>query len=376
MPEDLDAFRTALCTDFARMLPPDRKHEKTSHTFPSYAYAEPSDKGRYLLAVLGHFERVPDAFQVLMHGYWRDVLIRLGGAPVERNPALRQELLRTLEKRLKSKNGELVFRTDEERQRLAREAIRFGRKVQREERFISYSELEKSWRTLAEESLRDTPEIGEDDQRFYLNVNHLNRSIQYLCQREVIFQGQEWQCQTCFNRNWATIEAMTRTLACEVCGRKEPAPVSSNWHFRANPFVLDAYREHGIEAVIWTLWQLSERAQMSFYFAPSLWLWNKYPDRRDAMADAEVDLLVVVDGTLYQVEAKTSPVIDSEGVNQLVSVAGRIRPDVLLLSFMDEPNGNMATVKSHVQQKLGTDIRVELMGLDPNLLARDALLPG
>jgi len=216
---------------------------------------------------------------------------------------------------------------------------------------------------------------GNRDRSFYFNVNHLNRSIQYLCQREIVFQGKEWQCQTCFNRNWTTIEAMTRTLACEVCGRKEPAPVSGDWHFRANPFVIDAYREHGIEAVIWTLWQLSERARRSFYFAPSLWLWNDYPDRRDSVADAEVDLLVVVDGALYQVEAKTSPVLDSEGVNQLVSVASRIRPDVLLLSFMDEPNGNMAGVKSQVQQRLGRDIRVELMGLDPNLLVRDALLP-
>jgi hypothetical protein len=33
----------------------------------------------------------------------------------------------------------------------------------------------------------------------------LRQSVQHLCQREVLFQGREWRCRTCYNRNWIGI---------------------------------------------------------------------------------------------------------------------------------------------------------------------------
>src|SRR5262249_15517815 len=101
-----------------------------------YAYAEPSDKGRYLLAVLKHFETLPDAFDVLMNGYWRDVLISLGAVPVEKNTGLRGELISTLRKRLGRPKGDLTFSSETELDRLARESIRVGRMAGRSDRFV------------------------------------------------------------------------------------------------------------------------------------------------------------------------------------------------------------------------------------------------
>ena len=125
------------------------------------------------------------------------------------------------------------------------------------------------------------------------------------------FRG-EWQCRNCFNRNWITIDRTGPTLECQICKQTVPAPVSGDWHFRPNGFVLEAYREHGVEAVIWTLWRLWQSCRRSFYFAPSMWLWQSYPESRDQGPDAEVDALAVADGRLYLCEAKSAAGMDRE----------------------------------------------------------------
>jgi hypothetical protein len=103
----------------------------------------------------------------------------------------------------------------------------------------------------------------------------------------------EWRCPRCFNQNWVIIDDLSRTLTCEVCRHKEAAPASNDWHFRANGFLIEAYRDHGVEAVIYGLFQLWERSQNSFYFVPSLNLWGDYPEKEGARR-IEIDALAVV----------------------------------------------------------------------------------
>jgi hypothetical protein len=130
IPEDIDAFRHALCAR-SEWLPFARARADSPQGRPRYAYAEPSDKARYCLAVLRHFDGLPDAFRVLMHQFWRDVLTELGAVPVEKNSALRRELVTTLRKRLGRRTSAFRFDADEDMDRLASEAIRFGRKAGR-----------------------------------------------------------------------------------------------------------------------------------------------------------------------------------------------------------------------------------------------------
>jgi hypothetical protein len=277
-----------------------------------------------------------------MHKFWREVLIELGAAPVEKNPALRTELVTTLRKRLGRLTGGLRFDTDEDVDRLAREAIRFGRKAGREPRFIYYGILLTKWQALVEASLHEAAHLSDEEKNVYRDPRYLDRSIQHLCRQKILFQGLEWQCRHCYNRNWVAIDNMRGILECEVCRRTQPAPVSGDWQFRASQFVLDAYREHGVEPVIWTLWRLSEQARRSFYFAPSMCLWEQYPETSGAKLDIEVDALVVVDGELYLCEAKTSPGLNSLQVEQLSAAASRIRPNVLLISCMEPPTAGLS----------------------------------
>src|SRR6185437_12061973 len=115
-PEDIAAFRVGLCAR-SEWSTFDRNRTDGPQGRERYSYAEPSDKGRYLLAVLERFGGLPDAFEVLMNGFWRDVLIGLGATPVERNVSLRAELITTLRKRLNQRTDDLVFRSEEELER-------------------------------------------------------------------------------------------------------------------------------------------------------------------------------------------------------------------------------------------------------------------
>jgi len=165
-------------------------------------------------------------------------------------------------------------------------------------------------------------------------------------------------------------------LKCGVCGQTQSAPVSGNWHFQANSFLLEAYREHGVEAIIWTPWQLWFLvARRSFYFAPSMWLWEQYPQNKQDGPTVEIDALAVVDGNLYLCEAKTSAVLDRSQREQLVAAATRIRPDVLLLSTMDEPGSGLKEAVAELQRDIGNDTKVDLMEFRPEALDQREVLP-
>src|SRR5262249_41070206 len=97
---------------------------------------------------------IPDAFDVLMNGYWRDVLISLGAVPVEKNTGLRGELINTLRKRLRRPKGDLTFSSGTELDRLARESIRFGRMAGKSDRFIDYATLHERWKALLDADLK------------------------------------------------------------------------------------------------------------------------------------------------------------------------------------------------------------------------------
>jgi hypothetical protein len=311
-----------------------------------------------------------------MNGYWREILRELGAVPAEKNEAAKAQLLRTLRKRLGQPNGRLIFDTDNQVDRLAREALRAGRALARERRFIPYSKLHEKWERLVDEFIKENPRLeGQSDDMDVRKVQNLNQSIQHLCAREMLFQGQEWQCRTCYNRNWVSLDNMERRLICAVCHRDEPAQVGGEWHFRPNPFVIEAYREHGCEAVIWALWQLADTATQSFYFTPSMRFWQKYPASRKDEKDAEIDAVAVVDGAVYTVEAKSSSRIDDAEISPLVMVAERIRPDVMLVASMEAENSEWRRAMARLEKELPTCTMLERLHFSETALDRSPWLP-
>lgn len=97
-----DLYRT-------RFVPSSGGDESVSPKIMDIKY---SDKGRYLLGTLQHFESLPDAFSTLMHDYWRETLRGLGANPSHLNDDLESKFSKILAKRLRS-NGSDWEATDE-----------------------------------------------------------------------------------------------------------------------------------------------------------------------------------------------------------------------------------------------------------------------
>jgi hypothetical protein len=103
-------------------------------------------------------------------------------------------------------------------------------------------------------------------------------------------------------------------------------------------------------------------------------LWEQYPETPGAKP-VEVDVLVVVDGTLYLCEAKTSAALDPSQVDRLLNAASRIRPDVLLISCMEPATAALRTAVNTLQTGLGPDIRVDLLEFEADELDDNSMLP-
>jgi len=224
LPDDVSAFSRALCLDREWNV---ADHSQTKFGWQRYAYAQISDKGRYLIEVLQHFENLSEAFGILLHTFWRDSLMSLGAIPVEKNEALRAQLIVTLRKRLGQPGGPLRFDNDAQVDRLAREAIRYGRMAGTSERTTNYKAFLDRWSALVRSDMEEeASHLSEEDRAYYEDPKHLDHALQLVCKRKLFFQGRDWTCRRCFNKNWTSIDDLRSVLICEVCKEETPAPVS------------------------------------------------------------------------------------------------------------------------------------------------------
>ena len=335
-----------------------------------------SDKGRYLRGTLQLFSDLPEAFNILMHDFWRKTLHLLGADPSHLNDDLESKFSKTMARRLGANNGEWEVTNDLGRQKVVREALKIASQLKRPSRFVTYSDLLIRFTNLKEGFLNSNPHIEKQsiDEDSLLSTELLDRSIQLLCSRQVLFQGREWRCHSCYNRNWVSIGELGPNLTCAVCRHETAAPVSGDWQFKANPFLVEAYSDHGTEAALWALWKLSELARSSFYFLTSSLLWFD-KDREDGQNDCEIDLLAVVDGKVYGVEATTSKSLTKSEINKLVDFSGRVRPDVLLIVCGAETPQKRSALKAKIQENISTGVSVEIWTYIRNSTDIDPYLP-
>jgi hypothetical protein len=90
--------------------------------------------------------------------------------------------------------------------------------------------------------------------------------------------------------------------------------------------------------------------------------------------DAELDLLIVSDGVVRLVEAKTSG--NSIDIAKTAELAKRIRPDVVTLAVMELQSLALTAKAEELQRQLaGSDISAELMTLEPDDINNSPMLP-
>jgi hypothetical protein len=354
LPTDDTLFRVGLCTPGSpwpfvhngeRRLPP-----------PAYDM-RPSDKGRYLSALLHRAGGLHKAQEIFLRRFWKEQFERVGGTPATTEQRL-EGVTRTLRKRLKSG----TIGTDDDWERLAKLVLAEARGVRLAQRYLRYDSLEKDFakyrKAYWERNERRVPqeEWEEEEKRT------LSASIQYLCQQEILHQGHEWRCRHCYSNNWVSIDSLQRTLVCDVCGSEEPAPVADVWRFKLDNFIVEGLREHGLLAYIWALDKLAQHAQASFYFNEPHELFYDREHAEQRKPNAEVDLITVADGVVRVCEVKSS---DGDiDIQRFAEMALRIRPDIATLAIMGPASANLNTKLTELGRALaGSRIRPELLTL-------------
>ncbi|WP_461425260.1 hypothetical protein [Gymnodinialimonas sp.] len=333
-----------------------------------------SDKGRYLLGALQHFNNLPDAFQTLMHDFWRETLRRLGANPSHVDDQLEADFQKIMAKRLRANSEEWEVSCQQDRQTVSREALRLAAQIRRPERFMRYDKLSALYKDMVAKFIEENPHLKDSRAEEYLSAEELDASIQYLCERKILFQGHEWKCRNCFNRNWVSIDDLSTAMECNVCQNEALPPVSGGWQFKASGFFVEAYSDHGTEPAVWALWQLAERAKASFFFLPSTLIWfDKH--REDGPNDCEVDLLAVVDGQTFAVEATASKTLKAFEIQKLAAFAERVRPDKLFVVCGAAGKSARDRLARQIQQRLPKAVKIEVATYQISGARHDPHLP-
>jgi hypothetical protein len=150
---------------------------------------------------------------------------------------------------------------------------------------------------------------------------------------------------------------------CAVCRTPTELPVSIDWVFRPNEFLIESLRDHSVLSLVWVLNTLVNRSRSSLYYAgPTKFAFD--PEGRKT--DAEADLIVVTDGIAILCEVKASwSHLRGNDVDKLVSLALRLRPDRALLAVMAEGDPMAAKLAEAKAALNAAGIEFEVMRFDP-----------
>jgi hypothetical protein len=301
LPNDDDAIDYALHRG-VDWPAPDGSRERCRSTRSTYVWSRLSDKGRYLTGTLHLFKNFEHAANVLLHSFWLDEFRSLGASHAMSGRSQVEPIVRKLQRRLNANKQPIYISADDDWERLATVVLAVARDVRLPNRSVSFGELKERWDKFRREQMTEVP--PPDDEASLYEAESLPYSVQALCQNNVLFQGHQWRCFRCYHKNWISISSLHKEIACEVCHRVEPAPVELEWRFRLNEFLIEGVKEHGVLALVWCLNKLARRARESFLFSAPRSLYSDFPDKAGVSAEAEIDLICVVDGKVHMCEVK------------------------------------------------------------------------
>lgn len=371
VPTDETAFRYAICAP--RDWRPFVRGQDKPKPGPAVDM-RPSDKGRYLTALLRMSGDIHRAKEIFLSQFWKERFEVLGATPKATD-----DRIAAVEQRLRGRFEGGRISTEHDWDRLARIVLSEAQAERFPARYLKFDDLRAQFDEYRAAYWAKHPPAAtgrEEEQKEYdeYEKRQLAASAQYLCQREILHQGYEWLCRQCLNSNWLSIDDIKRTMVCEVCGRHEPAPVADSWHFKLNGFVLEGLREHGLLPTVWSLAKCAERANTSFFYLDPHELFFIGESARKPKPDAELDLLIVSDGRVRLIEAKMS----GRGIEvaKTADLAKRLRPDLVTLAVMEPRSPGLAQKLNDLQQQLaGSDIAADLMTLDPGDIDDSPTLP-
>jgi hypothetical protein len=253
-----------------------------------YIHLDVSDKGQNLRGVVSMFDHLSTAFRIMTNKFWRSVL-------EEAREGSTKPLTFDLNK-LKS----LIPNDRGTIQRLTKEL-----------------------------------NLGDQGTTRKFLGNSLKDTLEYLVRSNVFYQVAHWRCRYCGHLNSRSFDKMKIKNECDICATDYLTPIDVEWHYELNDFVYRSLQKHSGLSVLWTLGFLQDSTLTgAFWYLPEVDLFER---DNDPQGKNEIDILCMLNGAFYAVEAKLSASIflnNEGGREKFLKVIEKLRPDVALLAFM------------------------------------------
>ena len=366
VPTVREAVQFALCRDsaFRQLMPgdPPWPAEKAK-------WMDPSNEANYLVGVLGLTGGLARAHDLLLHPFLQTMLADLGGTPNLRD----SDVLRTANTLAKRISNPLFDLAEEsERTALAALIAKAAQSIKAPKMWVGLDHLRKQWEAYRAAYYADHPGesfgIGESDGQ---EKRALEDTLGEMRSNRMLFQGYSWKCDACQHRNWTDFQALMPALACDVCATEKALPVAVPWHFRVNEFLIESLRSHSVLSLVWLLAVLGKRARKSFlYVAPTRFYYGNDGNGYEK-ADAEADLLAIIDGESVLCEIKSAwRSLRTSDLSSFVSLAVRLRPDRAILAIMEPLQDKKLGVEIEAAER-----QLAVVGIKFELLTLDAYKP-
>jgi hypothetical protein len=345
-----------------------KSDQEASTLWSGYEDCSFSDKGRYLVGTINLFGSFNHCLEILSDQKWLKLFGALGSNKSHPREAAIERIVNKIIKKRLWNQFPLQIKDSEELKDMLETSWIEVRNADLAEASLEFNWLKERWEEEFNSEIAPTLHHFSDVEQQDIKKSEYESfidTIQDLAEKNILHQGHEWQCNQCLHRNWKGIEQLSKTWSCEVCSHSRPADIEAAWRFRLNGFLKRALSDHGLEAVIWCLKYLRDKAEHSFYFMPSVNLFETRQPINQSRPTNEADLLAVVDGKTYLCEIKSSDRGIPAEIRKFADIASKIRPDVALIAILHCSDKNRIKFKSDLEKLLPMGVSAEVISRTP-----------
>lgn len=222
---------------------------------------------------------------------------------------------------------------------------------------------------------RNGIELGKKEDTYRNEENlelGLKRTIRELCGYRVFLKGFNLKCTKCSSEFWYHIQEVSELVNCKGCLEDFELQIEPKFAYKLNDLIKNniyqskTHRDGNL-TVIRTLARMHRQSRQSFAYSPQINLYDNFHSNKPC---AEIDIVCLSDGLFIIGEAKHSSSAFSAASNKslksLVEIAKAIRPDKIILSCYEDPNGKLAKAKQgliHIFNKWEYQPEIETLHL-------------
>ncbi len=321
---DSEIFRILLTKENRAILKSDPRNCLEQNVF---AFANPSDKGKYMSGFVNLFIDIFNAKQFLEKKYWRHMFDILSNANPKKDNRKRETIYKTLDKKnenfLKSEKG-LTWLIDCVL-KLSRDIVNLNKEV---DFFIFKEEAKKEYENF--NSINENKRLGYFNKYF---IERMSETLNELIEKKIIQIGIRPQCPICGLSRWFHIDEIHQNIVCKGCRNEFDVRAEEKWFYRLNSLIRQGHSQHGLTPVILVLGQLLEESKTSFIYDTTLNIFKKGV----AEEFTDLDIVCIQDGKFIIGEIKQKNTgFEKKDFKTLKEVAERIKPDVIIFSSLEK----------------------------------------